>query len=91
MNDQVSNGLPVKGYRPQQGDKIATVNHNKELEERVWASSTPWLPIPISTSAGWRSPARRSNRVSWRQTVPCFSLTAWRFRKMRPDNHVWRA
>ncbi|TCT37431.1 DUF7681 family protein [Martelella mediterranea] len=35
MHDQVSNGLPVKGYRPQQGDKIATVNHNKELEERV--------------------------------------------------------
>ncbi|QQM29052.1 hypothetical protein JET14_11950 [Martelella lutilitoris] len=35
MSKQVSDGLPVKGYRPQEGDRIAAVNLNKELEERV--------------------------------------------------------
>lgn len=29
------NGLPVEGYRPQSDDKIALVNHNKQLEELV--------------------------------------------------------
>ena len=29
------NGLPVHGYRPQSDRKIAVVNKNKELEERV--------------------------------------------------------
>lgn len=29
------NGLPVEGYRPQSDDKIALVNHNKQLEEFV--------------------------------------------------------
>lgn len=29
------NGLPVEGYRPQGDDKIALVNHNKQLEELV--------------------------------------------------------
>lgn len=28
-------GLPVAGYMPQSDDKVATVNKNKELEERV--------------------------------------------------------
>jgi hypothetical protein len=28
-------GLPVKGYKPQTGDKVALVNVNKELEECV--------------------------------------------------------
>ncbi len=28
-------GLPVAGYRPQNDAKVATVNVNKELEERV--------------------------------------------------------
>lgn len=28
-------GLPVAGYQPQTDDKVATVNHAKELEERV--------------------------------------------------------
>jgi len=28
-------GLPVAGYLPQSNDKVATVNINKELEERV--------------------------------------------------------
>jgi hypothetical protein len=27
-------GLPVSGYLPQTGDKVAVVNANKELEER---------------------------------------------------------
>ncbi len=27
-------GLPVAGYQPQSGDKVATVNRAKELEER---------------------------------------------------------
>lgn len=29
------NGLPVEGYRPQSDDKIALVNHNKQLEELI--------------------------------------------------------
>ena len=29
------NGLPVAGYRPQGDDKVAAVNVNKELEERL--------------------------------------------------------
>ena len=29
------NGLPVAGYRPQGEDKVAAVNINKELEERL--------------------------------------------------------
>lgn len=29
------NGLPVKGYNPQSDDKVAAVNANKEIEERV--------------------------------------------------------
>ncbi|WP_210162663.1 DUF7681 family protein [Pleomorphomonas koreensis] len=28
-------GLPVAGYQPQSGEKVAIVNDNKELEERV--------------------------------------------------------
>lgn len=28
-------GLPVAGYRPQSDDKVALVNRNKEMEERV--------------------------------------------------------
>lgn len=28
-------GLPVAGYKPQADDKVATVNVNKALEERV--------------------------------------------------------
>ncbi len=28
------NGLPVSGYKPQSGDKVALVNVAKELEER---------------------------------------------------------
>lgn len=28
-------GLPVAGYRPQSDDKVALVNRNKEIEERV--------------------------------------------------------
>lgn len=28
-------GLPVAGYRSQGGDKVALVNRNKEIEERV--------------------------------------------------------
>lgn len=28
-------GLPVAGYRPQNDDKVALVNRNKEIEERV--------------------------------------------------------
>lgn len=31
----VNHGLPVKGYLPQTDDKVAIVNANKELEERV--------------------------------------------------------
>ena len=27
-------GLPVEGYKPQAGDKVAIVNENKVLEER---------------------------------------------------------
>lgn len=27
-------GLPVAGYRPQSDDKIALVNHNKQIEEQ---------------------------------------------------------
>lgn len=29
------NGLPVSGYKPQSDDKVAVVNVNKALEERV--------------------------------------------------------
>lgn len=28
-------GLPVAGYRPQSGDRVALVNANKQIEERV--------------------------------------------------------
>lgn len=28
-------GLPVSGYKPQTDEKVATVNTNKEIEERV--------------------------------------------------------
>jgi hypothetical protein len=28
-------GLPVAGYRPQSDDRVALVNANKEIEERV--------------------------------------------------------
>ncbi len=28
-------GLPVSGYRPQSDDKIAVVNENKQIEEKV--------------------------------------------------------
>ena len=28
-------GLPVAGYKPQDAEKVALVNRNKELEERV--------------------------------------------------------
>lgn len=28
-------GLPVKGYRPQSGQSVNIVNHNKEIEEHV--------------------------------------------------------
>lgn len=35
MRDEQHSGLPVAGYRPQSGDKVAVVNVNKELEERV--------------------------------------------------------
>lgn len=28
-------GLPVSGYKPQTDEKVATVNANKEIEERV--------------------------------------------------------
>lgn len=28
-------GLPVAGYQPQTDDKVATVNRNKEFEERL--------------------------------------------------------
>jgi len=28
-------GLPVAGYRPQGDDRVALVNRNKEIEERV--------------------------------------------------------
>lgn len=31
----MNEGLPVAGYKPQGDDKIAAVNANKELEERV--------------------------------------------------------
>jgi hypothetical protein len=29
------NGLPVSGYKPQSDDKVATVNLNKQHEERI--------------------------------------------------------
>ena len=32
---EVHSGLPVAGYRPQSDDRVATVNANKEIEERV--------------------------------------------------------
>lgn len=32
---QIHDGLPVHGYRPQSGDRVALVNANKDMEERV--------------------------------------------------------
>lgn len=32
---QTHNGLPVAGYKPQSDEKVAVVNFNKQLEERV--------------------------------------------------------
>lgn len=32
---QTHNGLPVAGYKPQSDEKVAVVNVNKQLEERV--------------------------------------------------------
>lgn len=34
-NGQMHNGLPVSGYQAQSDDKVAVVNVNKALEERV--------------------------------------------------------
>lgn len=34
-NDAKHQGLPVAGYKPQDDDKVALVNENKALEERV--------------------------------------------------------
>lgn len=31
----VHTGLPVSGYQPQTADKVALVNHFKEMEERL--------------------------------------------------------
>jgi hypothetical protein len=34
-NMRMHDGLPVKGYKPQTGHKVALVNLNKEMEERI--------------------------------------------------------
>ncbi|QRE77337.1 DUF7681 family protein [Methylobacterium aquaticum] len=35
MTSKQHHGLPVAGYQPQTDDKVALVNENKALEERV--------------------------------------------------------
>lgn len=43
-------GLPVKGYQPQSGDKVAAVNANKETEERILRQIETLLrssPFPV--------------------------------------------
>lgn len=39
-------GLPVKGYKPQSGDKIALVNRMKENEEQVLRNLDAYRDIP---------------------------------------------
>lgn len=43
-------GLPVKGYQAQSGEKVALVNHNKEMEERLLRIIDSLMTGPLSIS-----------------------------------------
>lgn len=52
-------GLPVHGYNPQSSDKVAAVNANKELEERVLRQMDALASLPAgSVDAYWYGIAR---------------------------------
>ena len=54
----IHNGLPVAGYQPQSSDKIAIVNANKELEERVLRVIDDLTLSPQATNGRWLAIAR---------------------------------
>lgn len=45
-------GLPVSGYAPQTDDKVALVNENKALEERVLRQFDKLAALPAGTVDG---------------------------------------
>lgn len=49
MSNQQHQGLPVAGYRPQSDEKVALVNENKELEERILRQMDRLAALPAGT------------------------------------------
>ncbi|KAB7782428.1 DUF7681 family protein [Methylorubrum populi] len=49
MSNQQHQGLPVAGYKPQSDEKVALVNENKELEERILRQMDRLAALPAGT------------------------------------------
>lgn len=68
MSNQQHQGLPVAGYKPQSDEKVALVNENKALEERILRQMDRLAAQPAAPSirAGSPSAARQLRTGSWR-------------------------
>lgn len=49
MSNEQHQGLPVAGYKPQSEEKVALVNENKALEERVLRQMDRLAALPAGT------------------------------------------
>lgn len=58
-------GLPVHGYQPQSGDRVATVNDNKIAEEQLLRALDEMQSRPAEFDARWTAIARTQFEIAF--------------------------